>query len=118
MPSLGAEKTARRSASPLGAMHETQLSVLFFWAVFLSATALVGAVAHYFVRSRMVANFTAVIVVVLALAILDTVQLGYFNAWLMIAVPIAGLIAGVVSFLIGALLDRVGMSRRVRTHVA
>jgi hypothetical protein len=99
-------------------MQETQLSVLLFWAIFLSAAASVAAVAHYFIRSTMVANFTSVIVVVLALAIIDTIKLGYFDGWLIIAVPIAGFIAGVVSFLIGALLDRAGMTRRVRTHVA
>ena len=99
-------------------MHEPQLSALLFWAVFLSATALVAPVAHYFVRSAAVANFTSVIVVVLALATIDTLRLGYFNGWLIIAVPIAGLIAGVVSLLVGALFDRVGISQRVRTHVA
>jgi hypothetical protein len=99
-------------------MHEPQLSVWLFWAILLSSAALVAAIAHYFVKSTVAANFTSAVLVVLALAIIDTVRLGYFDGWLVVAAPIAALIAWVVSLLIGVLLDRVGVSRRVRTHGA
>jgi hypothetical protein len=99
-------------------MHEPQLTVWLFWAVLLGSAALVAAVVHYFVKSTMAANFTSVVLVVLALAVIDTVRLGYVDGWLIVAAPIAAIVAGVVSLLIGVLLDRVGVSRRVRTHGA
>jgi peptidoglycan/LPS O-acetylase OafA/YrhL len=97
-----------------------QVSTLLFWATFLGASALVAALTHYAIRSMWGANLLTVIAVVFGLVAINTVHLGYFDGWLIIAVPIAGTIVAVVSFCVGALLDQLGVSRRKRCakHVA
>jgi hypothetical protein len=97
-----------------------QASAMLFWTIFLSSSALIAILMHNAVRSTWGANLLTAIAIVAALVVIDAIHLGYFDGWLIIAVPIAGTIAAPVSFFIGALLDRMGISRRKRIakHVA
>jgi hypothetical protein len=64
-----------------------------FWTIFLVVCALVAVTAHRYVRSVVGANLLAAVVVVVVLVCVDTIQLGYFDGWLIIAGPIAAAVA-------------------------
>ena len=94
-------------------MHDAQLSqLLLVWAIYFGCTGVVSVLSHRYFTSANGANFLTAFVAVLVLAAVDTIRLGYFDGWLLVAAPIAGSVALLLSVLIGALSDRLGISRR------
>jgi hypothetical protein len=87
-----------------------------FWTIFLAVCALVAATAYRYVRSVVGANLLAAVVVVVVLACVNTIQLGYFDGWLIIAGPIAAAVATGVAALVGVFMDRRDLSSRARKH--
>jgi hypothetical protein len=76
---------------------------------------MVSLLAHRYIRSAITANLLTAFIVVFGLSLFDTIHLGYFDGWLIVAAPIAGSSALLLSILIGALADRLGFTvRRVR----
>jgi hypothetical protein len=91
--------------------------VITFWTIFLASCGLIAAIAHRYVSSVAGAILLTAIVVVSIFVCVNTLRLGYFDGWLIIAGPIAAVFAAVVSALVGAFMDRRGFSGRVRSRV-
>lgn len=94
------------------------LHVVVFWTIFFAVCVLVAASAHRYVRSVAGANLLAAVVVAAILVCADTIHLGYFDGWLIVAAPIAAAVAIAVAALIGLFMDRRSLSSRMRnpTH--
>jgi hypothetical protein len=95
-------------------MNNESVHFMVFWTVFLIVCVLVSAAAHRYIKSAVGSNLLAAVVVAAILFCADTIHLGYFDGWLIIAAPIAATVAIFVSALVGLFMDRRSLSNRIR----